>query len=326
MRRVGSCLLGVGLLLAGCGRPAMVGKPLRVGVQDNTVCALVFLAQGKGYFADEGLAVELVPFASGKVALDMMLSGDVDVSASADMPTMSHSFDRADYALFCTIARTDNGAWVIARRDRGIEKPADLRGKRIATQADSAVHFFMSMFLREHRIGEDEAQVIYMKAVDLPGALVRGEIDAFSMRNPFIETAKQALGEQAVEFFAADLYRQTFNLVAKRALIGARRDALARIVKALVRAEELVTRDSRDAKSATAAAMGEGRMAEVEKDWDRYSYQVSLDQSLFITLEDQARWAMARRGLAPDAMPNFLEYVDVTVLDAVKPSAVTVIR
>ena len=326
MSRFELCLLWACLFFAGCRQPAPVEETLRIGVQDNTVCALVCLAQGKGYFADESLRVETVPYPSGKVALKAMLSGEVDVATAADMPIMSHSFERADYALFCTIASTDNGAWIIARRDKGIETPGDLRGKRIATQQNSAVHFFMSMFLRKHGIGEDVVEIRYLKAVDLPGALLTGDIDAFSMRNPFIETAKRALGDNAVEFFAADIYRQTFNLVAKRALIDARREALARMLKALTRAEEFVVRNSQDAMVTTAAVMGEGRLAEVEADWSRYTYQVSLDQSLFVTLEDQARWAISRLGLAADAMPNYLDYVDVTVLDAVKPSAVTVIR
>ena len=127
-------------------------------------------------------------YPSGKLAFQAMLRGEVDVATVADMPLMHHGFSSDGVAVVATVATVDEGAWIVARRDRGIESPADLKGKRIGTQKNSAVHFFLGMFLLANRITADDVEVVFMEATELPGALASGGIDAFSMRNPFIRS------------------------------------------------------------------------------------------------------------------------------------------
>lgn len=316
-------------LTAGCSRaPRPPGdmQSLKVGIQDNAVTALIMLAKAEGLFAAEGLDVQIVRYPSGKLALQAMLGGDVDIATSADMPIMSQSFQRDDFSVVGTIAGADNGAWIIARRDKGIEKAEDLRGKRIATQQNSAVHFFLSMFLLFHYIGESEVELVFMDAVDLPAALVNGEIDAFSMRNPFTATARQLLGENAVEFFGHDVYHQTFNLVAKREWIEANAEPLRMLLRAVARAEGIFHRDPDGASVRAAREYGEDRVPAILADWDRYDFSLSLGQALILTLEDQARWRLERLEDAGADMPNFLDYVDTAPLKSAKPGAVTLVK
>ncbi|NQT92217.1 MAG: ABC transporter substrate-binding protein [Lentisphaerae bacterium] len=319
------------LILGGlsCSRPTVPAPKLprvRLGIQDNAICALAFIAAREGLYEQEGVAVELKRYPSGKLAFEDMLQDKVDVATVADMPVTIHSFQRNDFALFGTIACTPNGAWIIARKDREIAVPGDLRGKTIGTQEKSAVHFFLSGFLLKNAIPEEEVKLVFMKAVDLPGALARGEIDAFSMRNPFIDEAKKLLGENAIEFFEPSIYRQTFNLAAKRTFLAQHRGQASAILRALLSAESLAASDKTRAVESAAEAMGTGRKAEVAADWSRYTYEVRLEQSVFITLENQARWAI-RQGLAPTSeVPNFTEYINVHALAAVRPQSVSVLH
>ena len=301
--------------------------PLRIGIQDNVICALPLIADHMGYFREQGLAVELVSYASGKLALQALFDGDVAVAASADTPIVTASFERDDFAVFATIAWTDRGAWITARRDRGIAEPADLRGKTIATQPDSAVHFFLSAFLARHGIAENEVDLRFMQATELPAALAEGRIDAFSMRNPFASQAKSAIGDLAIEFYDPVIYRQTFNLVTGRQALEADAAVWARVLRALVAAESLVARDSAAARQAVIARLGgAGREAEIAEDWDRYTFTLTLDQSIFVTLEDQARWANRRDAEGNLRVPNYGRYIETGPLRAVNPAAVQIIR
>lgn len=332
MKRLAALLILSGLLTVGgssCSRSASPATKLPrvvLGIQDNAVCALVFIAAREDLYRKEGLDVQIKRYPSGKLALIDMLEGKVDMATVADMPIMSHSFHSDDFAMFATIAGTPNGAWIIARKDRDIAAPVDLRGKTIGTQKNSAVHFFLSAFLLSKGIAEDEVTVVFMKAVDLPGALARGEIDAFSMRNPFIDEAKKLLGKNAIEFFEPTVYRQTFNLAAKRAFLRRHPDEARAMLRALLSAESLAVKDQARAVGAAAEAMGTGREAEVAEDWSRYTYEVRLEQTVFITLENQARWAI-RQGLAPTSeVPNFIDYVDIRPLVDVRARAVSVLH
>lgn len=304
-------------------RPAAV---IRIGIQNNVVCALPLIASRLGLFQREGLDVRIVPYPTGKLALDAMLAGDVDVATSADIPIVGRSLERGDFAIFATIAWSDRGAWISARRDRGIERPSDLRGKKIGTQRDSAVHFFLSAFLARQGIPETEVALVFLPSEDMPAALANGQIDAFSMRNPYAAQAKALLGETAVELHDSDVYRQTFNLVAWKDALRDRQPVFAALLRALASAEQRLIHRPDEALAAVIAELGQQREAEIRTDWPVYTHALSLDQSLFATLEDQAAWYIARDKSSGKQMPNYLLYVDTGPMLEVKPAAVSIIR
>lgn len=320
-------LVSLGGMLTGCRRdtPEQVA-PIRLGIESDLSCALPCIAAQKGYFKQAGLSVKIVPYPSGKLALNAMFAGDVDVAASADVPIMSRSFHHDDFAVFATISWTERGVWIIARKDHGIAGPKDLRGKRVATQKNSAVHFFLSAFLARHGIAEDNVDLLFMPAVELPDALVEGRIDAFSMRNPFIAEAKGKLGDSAIEMFDEDIYRKTFNLVTWKRALDADLQRFERLLEALTEAETLLLRNRQAAQEAVIRQLGSDRAPQIRKDWDKFTFVVTLDQALFVTLEDQARWAMAQNPSLGKTVPNYLPMIDTRPMAQAKPAAMNIIR
>ncbi len=320
-----SIVVVTSLAFSGCASGEQI--PLRIGVQDNAVCALPYIAEKMGYFGRRGLDVKIRVYPSGKLALQALFDGEVDVATVADVPIVVHSFQREDFAVFATIAWTDDGAWIIGRRDRGITQPQDLRSKSIATQRDSAVHFFLSAFLARHGIAEREVKIRFMPAEELPEALADGRIDAFCMRNPFVAQAKAKIGDQAIEFFEPHIYRQTFNLVTWKHAITEEPSVWKGLLLALADAEQLLVEDERKAREVVIARIGHHREREILDDWDRFTFALTLDQSLFVTLEDQARWMTAGRSPAQSGpIPNYWHFVEAGPLLAAKPDAVNVIR
>ncbi|MCL4376773.1 MAG: ABC transporter substrate-binding protein [Actinobacteria bacterium] len=299
---------------------------LSIGMQDNISPTLVWIAKGKGFFEEEGLDIELKKYPSGKLALMGLINNEVDLCATADIPIMSSCFERSDFLILCTIANSDNALWIIARKDKGITKPEDLRGKKIATQKNSAAHFFLCMFLLHNQIPDSEVYISYMEAVDLPNALINGEIDAFCLRNPYIQEAKDALGENAQEFFGPGIYRQTFNIIGKKDFVYKKPELIEKVIKAVIKAEELADKDKDQAIKITAEMLGAGREKEVITDWPTFTFEVSLNQSLIVTLEDEARWAIKNKLTNKTEVPNYLDYIYIDVLEKMKPEAVGIIH
>lgn len=60
--------------------------------------------------------------------------------------------------------------------------------------------------------------------------------------------------------------------------------------------------------------------------WKIYDLEVTLDQSLLTTLEDESRWAIKNSLTSATEVPNYLEYIYLDGLDAVNPDAVGIIR
>ena len=60
--------------------------------------------------------------------------------------------------------------------------------------------------------------------------------------------------------------------------------------------------------------------------WPQYRFNVMLDQSLLLALEDELRWAIRNTLVDGVDMPNYLNHVSLDALKAVSPAAVTVIH
>ena len=305
---------------------AAAAETLRIGLSLQPSNALVMVALDRGFLGDEGLRVSVEKYASGTRALrNGLFAGKVDVTTASDVPVVLSRFERQDFSVVATIFQVDNQNRLIARADMGIRKPADLKGKRIATQRGSAVHFFLHLFLLEHGISEDEIRLSFINAADLPAALARGEIDAFSMREPYIGQARAALGDNAEVFAAPGLYSQSDQIVVTNSLLNARPQAVRKLLRALVRAERYVNENAEGAQQIVARFLGTSP-DEISAIWPEFVPRVSLEQSLLLRLEDIGRWAVRRRLANARQMPNFLKLIHFGALQAVKPVSITVVR
>ena len=182
---------------------------IRFGLSLQPSSGLVIVALEQGYFQKNGLKLIVNEYPSGKRALIKgFFKGLVDVTSSSDLPVTLGGMGREDFRCISSIFRTDDMNSIVARRDAGIEKATDLKGKRIATQKGSAVHYFLHLFLLEHGLSEKDIQLSFMQAEQLPVALADGRIDAFSMRAPYIDQAEKLLGDNALTMTAPGLYDQ----------------------------------------------------------------------------------------------------------------------
>jgi NitT/TauT family transport system substrate-binding protein len=60
--------------------------------------------------------------------------------------------------------------------------------------------------------------------------------------------------------------------------------------------------------------------------WSENQFSLSLDQSLITAMEDEARWMIKNNLTREKQIPDFVNYIYVDGLKAVKPEAVKIIR
>ena len=60
--------------------------------------------------------------------------------------------------------------------------------------------------------------------------------------------------------------------------------------------------------------------------WDVFTFEISLNQSLLVALEAEARWAIKYKLTESTEVPNYLDYIYIDALEELKPEAVTIIR
>ena len=60
--------------------------------------------------------------------------------------------------------------------------------------------------------------------------------------------------------------------------------------------------------------------------WDDFIFEISLDQSLIVTIEAEARWAIKNNLTDAREVPNYLDYIHMDALEKVKPEAIGIIH
>lgn len=300
-------------------------EKLTLGAETSLLSAVVWVAQNQGYYREEGLDITIKPFSSGRLSFLAMLKGaGVDISTVAPTPIMFNSFKRNDFSVFSTFAYSFNDLKVIGRIDSGITNGQSLKGKKIGITVGTTSQFFLQAFLTYHDIAMTDVQVVDMAPSDLPQAIVNRQLDAVVAWEPHAYTTQQLLQQDGVTLDSSDLYRETFNFMVMNDFAKSNLPTLKRFLAANLRATEFIKNHQVAAQNIVAETLKVDKQV-VQALWGDFSFNLSLNQSLFTTLEDEARWAIKSGLTDQKIVPDYLDFVAPQALAAIKPEAVTII-
>lgn len=317
--RIARWLATIALALAGRHAAA---APLVVAIGESPLFAPLLLADIEGYFAAEGLDVHVLSCINGRRCLKHLTDGEAQVATVADTPIVfalhaGHRFDIV--ATFGTSARD---SLMVARSDRGVHAPADLRGKRIGVVRGTSAHYFANVFLLVNGVPRDSVNLVYLDPGRGAEPLLQGEVDAAALYRPVGPQAAQQLGAKGQMLATLQPYTVMVNLVAQP---GLSQDSLLRVLKAVQRGVALLNGQPARAH-ALLAAHWKGEPKAVAGQLEAYEFRLGLDQNLLSTLEAESRWAV-REGLVDNvAMPDYLERMRVEPLRALDPRALTLVK
>lgn len=156
-------------------------------------------------------------------------------------------------------------------------------------------------------------------------AVADGRVDAMSTAQPYANAASDRLGDNAV-FWPAQSSQPVFSLIiAKDGWIAGHHELLARFLKSLAEAEEYFNTHPAESKVIVQKRLNlsAGYMDTV---WQQNQFSLSLDQSLVLAMEDEARWMIKNNLTTERQVPNFLDYIHEDELKVIKPEAVNIIR
>lgn len=305
-------------------RPAPPAEPLVVAVARNYLGLPVFVAQRQGFFAAEGLQVRLQSYAFGLPAFEAVLRGEAEVATVAETPLVLKSLAGQRFSIIANYM-SSVGQGIVARGDRGIRQLKDLRGRRVGVAIGTTPHYVLHAMLSDIGLSEADVALVPMPGPKQAAALAAGEVDAVAAVPPYTTASQQALGSKAVVFAPGPRYVGTGSLAVARDFSRRRPEAALRLLRAIDRAIAWM-RDHRQAAIALAAVELGSDRASIEASWDDLRPGLSLDQGFLLQLEAQARWATEARLVPGGTPPNYLDYIDPSVLGRLHPEAVTVIR
>ena len=132
--------------------------------------ALVHIAQKKGYFLQEGLDVTAQTHLTGKAALQSVLEGKADFATVAETPAMFAIMKGEKISIIATTNTSQRNIAIIARKDKGILVPHDLKGKKIATTFGTVGEFYMDTLTVTNGLSRKQMTVINLPSEALQDA------------------------------------------------------------------------------------------------------------------------------------------------------------
>ena len=315
-------------LVAGSCSPAGYSDPME-SIAFGTVLLEpslpLFVAESQDFFVQNGLDVTFKIYDVGLNAATGLVNGEVDMASPvAEYVMVGKIFDDKKIQAIASIDEVDY-AYVIGRQDRGIERVSDLNGKKIGIVRGTILEFQLGRFLELHGVKPADVRLVHGTLPQSESAIVNGEVDAVMSIPPFTASIQKQLGANAA-LWSAQNSQPFYSLVlADTEWIKKHPEAVERFLMAMKEAEEFIANHPDEAKEILRAKL-KFSDEEIARVWSQNQFTLSLDQSLILVLEDEARWMMQNDLTTETVMPRFLDYLYLDGLQVVKPEAVNIIR
>jgi sulfonate transport system substrate-binding protein len=187
-------MLGVAPISFAQGKP----RVLRIGNQKGYLNLLKGRGTLEKRLAPLGVTVTWTEFAAGPVQLEALNVGSIDFGDVGEAPPIFAQAAGAPLAYVAATVRRPRSEAVIVPAQSGIKTVADLKGKRIALNKGSNVHYFLVKLLEKHGLQYRDIEPVFLAPADARAAFERGSIDAWAIWDPFFAAAEKSLGAHVV--------------------------------------------------------------------------------------------------------------------------------
>ena len=176
------CAITTFFLLGGA---CAFAQPVRIAVGAASVASLpTWVAQDGGYFNREGVPAELIYIRGGPQTMSALVSGEVPFAQIYGGALISAALTGADVVIVAGIV---NSPFFSIVTTKGIDKPEDLRGKKIGISTfGSATDFALRLALKKWNIKADsEVSILQMRGVpEILPAMAAGALHGGVMSPP----------------------------------------------------------------------------------------------------------------------------------------------
>jgi ABC-type nitrate/sulfonate/bicarbonate transport system substrate-binding protein len=295
---------------------------VRLATIPGEISAPIWIAEAQGYFVEQNLEMEIDLYQTGADAVEALLSGKADFATCVEYVIVRHGFERRDLRILAVLT-TAQFTQVVARRSSGMTGPRDLIGKTIGVPLGTHIDYYLARFLALHQIGADRVTVTNMQPSEQLSAIQDNRAAAVVAFEPYLTRIKRSLSSEAVTWGVRD-HDSYWVLVSTAATLRESSSVADRILRSLIKAEQMLASDTTGARQIVNASIRATPSELIS--WEQYDFDVGLPQSLLAVMEEEARWIIETRLTSAQKIPNYLNYIDYSALQRTKSRGVTIIR
>jgi sulfonate transport system substrate-binding protein len=198
-RWIASAVLSVGIVAAAVSVSYGQDKVVRVGFQKY---GKLVLLKAKGSLEQKlaplGYKVVWTEFPSGPPLLEALNVGAIDFGNTGEAPPIFAQAAGAPIQYVAYEPPAPKGEAILVQKDSKLNSVADLKGKKVALNKGSNVHYLLVKALEKAGVKYSEIEPVFLAPADARAAFERGSVDAWVIWDPFQAAAEAATGARTL--------------------------------------------------------------------------------------------------------------------------------
>jgi sulfonate transport system substrate-binding protein len=198
-RAVAIAVLSMTTALAGVGASYGQDKVVRIGFQKY---GKLVLLKSKGSLEEKlraaGYKVAWTEFPSGPPLLEALNVGAIDFGNTGEAPPIFAQAAGAPIQYVAYEPPAPKGEAILVPKDSKLTSVTDLKGKKIALNKGSNVHYLLVKALEKAGVKYSEVEPVFLAPADARAAFERGAVDAWVIWDPFQAAAEAATGARTL--------------------------------------------------------------------------------------------------------------------------------
>jgi len=205
-------------------------KILRVGYQKY---GAFLLLKARGLLEKNlqplGFAVEWTEFPGGPQLLEALNVGALDFGITGESPPIFAQAAGAPLVYVANEPEAPASEAILVPNDSQIRSVSELKGKKVALNKGSNVHYLLVKALEKAGLGYSDITPVFLKPSDARAAFEHGDVDAWAIWDPFQASAEVAIKARTLANGEGIVANRQFYLGARNFI-----EANPAVVKALL--------------------------------------------------------------------------------------------
>jgi len=194
-RVIAIAVLSMSTVAAGVGASYGQDKTVRIGYQKY---GKLVLLKGKGSLEEKlrpfGYKVSWTEFPSGPPLLEALNVGAIDFGIAGETPPIFAQAAGAPLVYLAYDPPAPQGEAILVPKDSALKSVAELKGKKVALNKGSNVHYLLVKALEKAGLKYTDIQPVFLAPSDALAAFTRGSVDAWVIWDPYEAAAEASTG------------------------------------------------------------------------------------------------------------------------------------
>jgi sulfonate transport system substrate-binding protein len=174
-------------------------KVLRVGYQKyGNFVVLKAQKTLEKRLASSGFSVQWLEFPGGPQLLEGLNAGAVDVGTVGETPPIFAQAGGVDFVYIGSEPPAPRAEAIVVQHDSPIRSVAELRGKRVALNRGSNVHYLLVEALKKANLRYEDIQPVYLAPADARAAFTSNSVDAWAIWDPYFAAIERQANARVI--------------------------------------------------------------------------------------------------------------------------------